>query len=237
MFEDFNATVCVHVDKSLPISTYKYCLVCLHIKTVGLSCLRNITSHSKISLCEVLPPNNSIAGSLQNKICTTPICFFFEEEDAGSCPVWIEPSFMQTEGIETFVGENEWGEQGKDNGRRCWRVHGYYLCPYTSREQEIPNPSFPPPLCHTLFSSQGVILRSRQCSMSESCHWNHHLSLPSLLPVCSCPATSPLQTLARDHLFSNQLSELIWLQMDPFFAPLFTTFFGIFFHANLHELD
>lgn len=47
MLEYFNATGCVHVDKSLSISTYKYCPVYLHNKIIGLS---NIRSYSKISL-------------------------------------------------------------------------------------------------------------------------------------------------------------------------------------------
>lgn len=169
---------------------------------------------------------------LQNKICTKPIRFFLEEEDAGSSPVWVEPSFMRTKGMETSVGENEWGEQGKDNWRRkrSWRVHAYYLCPCTSREQEVPNPSFNPPLCHALFSSQGVILWSLQCNMSEGCHWNSSLSLPSLLTVCFCPATFLLQALGRDHLFSKSAQRIDLAADESFFATLFT----IFSHANLH---
>lgn len=149
---------------------------------------------------------------------------------------------MRPKGVETSVGEKEWGEHGKNNWRRkrrSWRVHGYYLCPYTSREQEVPKSSFTPPLCHIPFSSEGVILWSLQWHMSEGCHRNSNLSLPHLLTVCSCRATSPLQALGKDHSFSKSAQWTGLAADGPFFCYLFRYFFPyqLPYELNLKSME
>lgn len=98
----------------------------------------------------------------------------------------------------------------------------------TSLPVQVPNPGFTLP--YTLFSSQGVILWSLQRNTSKSYYWSSSLFLPSLLIVCSCPATSALQALQRDLLFSKSAQ---WTGLAAV-RSIFATFFAIFFSANLH---
>lgn len=136
--------------------------------------------------------------------------------------------------METSVGENEWREQGKDNGRkrRSWWIYGYYLCPYTSREQEVPNPSsFPDsttlPLCHIRcfhlrewFHGHSNAIRARAITEAVvspfPAFWLYVLVLPP-----------PLYGHYQETFCSvSQLSELIWLQIDPFLL-LFSLSFSL----------